>query len=117
MFAILETMIEQLRIYRIEPSLRKEFDDRFRLHASRIMQTYGFNIKAMWYSEQGDKLEFVYILTWADEATMKRQWQLFMADKEWSSIKDRSREQYGEMVLGKSHDQVLDRVSWFKSSV
>ena len=110
-------MIEQLRIYAIEPSLKKEFDDRFRLHASRIMRSYGFDIKAMWYSEGSDNTEFVYILRWADQSTMKQQWDLFMADEEWTAIKNSSREQYGEMVLGKVKDQILTEVDWFKNLI
>lgn len=110
-------MIHQLRIYRINPDLKTEFDERFRKHASRIMKSYGFAIVSMWYSDFEGNTEFVYILRWADEATMRKQWAAFMADTEWKNIKQKSREDYGEMVLAKVRDQVLDTVGWFDNPV
>jgi hypothetical protein len=105
-------MIEQLRIYSIDPNLQKEFDYRFKQHALRIMKSYGFKVQSMWYSAVPGGLEFIYILEWPDEATMQKQWELFMADEEWTKIKQESREKYGEMVLGKLKDQVLATVKW-----
>lgn len=61
-----------------------------------------------------DQLEFIYILEWPDETTMRKQWEAFMADAEWENIKQQSREQYSEMVLGKLKDQVLQDTGWFK---
>ncbi|MFO0971312.1 MAG: NIPSNAP family protein [Candidatus Saccharimonadales bacterium] len=110
-------MIHQLRIYQINPELKTEFDTRFRKHAVRIMQTYGFDIKATWYSESADKTEFVYILEWSDTETLEKQWTAFMADKEWDGIKLKSREQYGEMVLAKVRDQVLESTDWFMNKI
>ncbi len=110
-------MIHQLRIYRIEPSLKLEFDTRFRNHASRIMKSYNFNIVAMWYSELEGNTEFVYILEWPDETTMRTQWDAFMADTEWEAIKNQSREAHGEMVLAKVRDQVLEDTEWFSNAV
>lgn len=91
-------MIHQLRIYQINPDLKAEFDERFHKHASRIMKSYGFDVKAMWYSEFEGKTEFVYILQWPDSATLQKQWDAFMADAEWKDIKRKSREEHGEMV-------------------
>ncbi len=110
-------MIHQLRIYQIKPDLKTAFDTRFRKYAVRIMQSYGFNIKAMWFSESEGKTEFVYILEWSDKATLEKQWAAFMADSEWEEIKRKSREQYGEMVLAKLRDQVLESTDWFHSKV
>lgn len=110
-------MIHQLRIYRIEPRLKAEFDARFRDHASRIMKSYNFRIVAMWYSEFEGNTEFVYILAWPDEATMRAQWDAFMADAEWAEIKRQSREAHGEMVLAKARDQVLEDTAWFSNKV
>jgi|GEM_PF-858817 len=110
-------MIHQLRIYRIHPDLKTVFDDRFRDHASRIMKSYDFNIVAMWYSECEGNTEFVYILKWPDEDTMRKQWVAFMADTEWEAIKKQSRETYGEMVLAKVRDQVLTDTDWFGRAV
>lgn len=100
-------MIHQLRIYQVRPELLPEFDTRFKNHARRIMVTYGFDIESMWYSRVEEKVEFVYILRWPDIQTMRKQWDAFMADAEWESIKQHSRETTGEPVLAKLADQVL----------
>lgn len=105
-------MIHQLRIYRISPELKGAFDVRFRDHAARIMKSYGFSIKSAWFSELDDKMEFVYILEWPDEQTMRKQWQAFMSDSEWEEIKNKTRKESGEMVLAKVRDQVLTSVEW-----
>lgn len=110
-------MIHQLRMYRIHPDLKAEFDIRFRDHASRIMKSYDFNIVAMWYSEYEGDTEFVYILQWPDEDTMRKQWAAFMADAEWEAIKKQSRKTYGEMVLAKVRDQVLTDTDWFSNAI
>ena len=86
-------------------------------YAVRIMQTYGFSIKAMWFSGYEDKIEFVYILEWADTATLERQWTAFMADSEWEEIKRKSREEHGEIVLAKVRDQVLESTTWFDNKI
>ncbi len=100
-------MIRQLRIYQVDPRLLPEFDERFRQHAHRIMATYGFDIETMGYSRVEDRVEFVYLLRWPDEETMRAQWEAFLADTEWDAIKRRSRETTGEPVLAKLADQVL----------
>jgi len=110
-------MIHQLRIYKIEKSLKEVFDKRFQEHAWRIMKSYGFSVAAMWYSEFDDQLEFVYILEWPDREAMQKQWEAFMADIEWEDVKKKSREQYGEMVLGKARDQILEDTSWFENRI
>jgi len=110
-------MIHQLRIYQINPELKTAFETRFREHAVRIMQTYGFDIKAMWFSEFQDKTEFVYILEWLNTATLEKQWAAFMADSEWEEIKRKSREVHGEMVLAQIRDQVLEPTDWFDNRV
>lgn len=83
----------------------------------RIMKSYGFDIKAMWYSEFNDKTEFVYILQWPDKTRLQKQWEAFMADVEWEEIKRTSRETYGEMVLSKERDQILNPTEWFENGV
>jgi hypothetical protein len=108
-------MIHQLRIYQIEPKLKDAFDERFREHALRIMKSYDFEVVAMWYSNFDHKTEFVYILRWPDEEAMRKQWAAFMADTEWEEIKRISRDKYGEMVLSKERDQILEDVSWFNN--
>ena len=56
-------MIHQLRIYEIFEHNKTAFHARFRDHAMRIMQKYGFEIIAMWESRNQQGTEFVYILT------------------------------------------------------
>jgi len=54
------------------------------------MKKYGFTIVVIWESEFREKTEFVYLLEWKDEHTMKMGWEGFMADKEWKEIKART---------------------------
>ena len=79
--------VHQLRIYEIFDNNKQAFHDRFRDHAMRIMTKYDFNIVAMWEAKNGARTEFVYLLEWPDEETMKDRWAKFMADQEWSDIK------------------------------
>ena len=99
-------MINQLRIYQVPKANRDPFLDRFRNHAARIMDTYGFRIQAMWTSETEDALSFVYLLTWEDEADMTAAWAAFMADQDWKDIKAETSAQHGDFVLG-IEDMVL----------
>lgn len=94
-------MINQLRIYQVTPDLPDEFYERFKNHAMRIMAGYNFTIISIRWSEADDKLEFVYLLEWSNEATMQKQWAAFMADEEWGQIKQRTLETVGEMVLSR----------------
>lgn len=110
-------MLHQLRIYQIKPQLKEAFDKRFREHAVRIMKSHGFVIVAMWFSKFEDKTEFVYILKWQNEETMRKQWEAFMADAEWEEIKRKSRDEYGEMVLSKQRDQILKATDWFENII
>jgi len=91
-------MLHQLRIYEIFEHNKSAFHDRFREHAVRIMRTYGFDIRAMWETQTEARTEFVYLLAWADEATMQAAWAKFMADEEWKEIKRMTRAQHGDLV-------------------
>lgn len=64
-------MIHQLRIYEIFEHNKAAFHERFRDHAARIMRKYGFQIVAMWEANTNQRTEFVYLLAWPDEATMR----------------------------------------------
>ena len=99
-------MIHQLRIYEIFESNKAAFHARFRDHVVRIMQKYDFDILAMWEANSEGKTEFVYVIQWPDRETMTDRWARFMADQEWSDIKDRSAEEHGTMV-GAVQDRVL----------
>jgi len=105
------TMIEQLRIYEIFESNKDAFHARFRDHAARIMKTYGFDIAAMWEAKGKDRTEFIYVLRWPDEATMRQSWARFMQDAEWSAIKDSSAAEHGRMV-GAIEERVMQRASY-----
>ena len=90
--------IHQLRIYEIPKENRQFFHERFKDHAYRIMKKNGFKIVAMWESNFDNKLEFVYLLEWPDEATMKGAWSNFMADQEWKDIKAETAKAHGTYV-------------------
>ncbi|AZA89166.1 NIPSNAP [Chryseobacterium nakagawai] len=97
-FSSTKTPVHQLRIYEIPKENKQVFLDRFRDHALRIMKKYGFNIVSIWESEFEGKTEFVYLLEWTDENTMKMAWQAFMADKEWKDIKMQTAKLHGDFV-------------------
>ncbi|GAA5082929.1 NIPSNAP family protein [Lysobacter panacisoli] len=97
--------IQQLRIYEIFDDTRGAFHARFRDHAMRIMRRHGFDIVATWESRHDGRIEFVYLLQWPDEATLRERWAGFMADEEWARIKRETRAQ-GPMV-GEIEDRTL----------
>jgi hypothetical protein len=101
-----QSVIHQLRIYEIFEGNKKEFHDRFRDHAIRIMARYDFKIVCTWEAKTGDRTEFVYLLEWPDKETMKDRWAKFMADQEWANIKKETRK-YGSLV-GKIEDRTLE---------
>ena len=80
-------MIHQLRTYKLTDQGRTEFRNRFRDHAARIMQPYGFKIVGAWEKPDGDNAEFLYMLEWSDESAMKSGWENFLADEEWLGIR------------------------------
>lgn len=103
--------IRQLRIYEINRDNRDAFHGRFQDHALRIMKRHGFSIVDMWESDTGEKLQFVYVLSWPDRATMDARWKAFLADKEWIEIKRRTAAASGELVR-EADGQPLVRVSY-----
>ena len=104
-------MIHQLRIYEIFDLNKKAFHDRFRDHAWRIMRSYGFNILGMWETRLGDRTEFVYLLAWPDEETMRDAWDKFKSDEEWKRIKKVTNAQHGVLV-GEVEDRTLIPTSY-----
>lgn len=99
-------MIHQLRIYEIFEHNKAAFHERFSAHAMRIMRTYGFKIIAVWEAQTESHTEFVYLLAWPDEATMRSAWERFRADEEWKEIKRVTGAQHGDLV-GEIKDRVL----------
>ncbi|NOH02731.1 MAG: NIPSNAP family containing protein [Chloroflexi bacterium] len=99
-------MIHQLRIYEIFEHNKAAFHQRFRDHAARIMRTYGFNIVSMWESKHNDRIEFVYLLEWNDEESMRSAWEKFRADEEWKEIKRLTSAQHGDL-FGEIEDRVV----------
>ena len=93
-------VVHQLRVYKLFDETREAFHERFRDHAQRIMARYDFHIVAMWESRTDDAIEFVYLLEWPDEETMKNRWDAFMADQEWSDIKAETSRIHGQFVGG-----------------
>lgn len=104
--ASLAEPIHQLRVYEIFDTNKQAFHDRFRDHAMRIMKKYDFDIVAIYEAKSGERTEFVYLLAWPDEATMKDRWAKFMADQEWSAIKKETAAKHGKLV-GEIQDRTL----------
>lgn len=98
--------IHQLRIYEIFKDNKEAFHQRFKDHAARIMKKYNFNIIAIWESQKENRVEFVYLLEWANEAAMKDAWAKFMTDKEWADIKKETSAKRGKLV-GEIQDRML----------
>ena len=99
-------MIRQLRVYEIFDGNKQAFHDRFEKHAVRIMESHGFKFLSIWEAETEDRTEFVYLLEWPDEETMRRAWSEFMADQEWKDIKKATGAEHGRMV-GEIREKVL----------
>jgi hypothetical protein len=98
--------VHQLRIYEIFDRNKDAFHARFRDHAARIMRRHGFDIVAMWEAEGEAGPEFAYLLRWPDEAAMAGRWDAFMADAEWSRIKEETGARHGQMV-GRIESRVM----------
>lgn len=103
--------IHQLRIYEIFEHNKAAFHERFRDHAVRIMERHGFKIVAMWEAKGETRTEFVYVLEWPDETTMKAQWTKFLTDQEWGAIKEKTRGAHGALV-GEIQERVLRLVPY-----
>ena len=103
-------MIHQLRLYEIFEPSKAAFHARFRDHAARLMRDHGFDIRAMWETTTEARTEFVYLIAWPDEASMKAHWADFMADAEWNRIK-RETGADGPLV-GAIEDRVLRLVDY-----
>ena len=99
-------MIQQLRIYEIFERNKAAFHARFRDHAMRIMQKYGFKFLALWEARSDKETEFVYLLSWPEEATKEAAWREFLADLEWKEIKRVTNAEHGDLV-GEIEDRVL----------
>jgi len=99
-------MIHQLRIYEIFEHNKDAFYRRFREHGARLMRAHGFEIVAAWETRHGQRAEFVYLLAWPDEETMRNAWEKFRADEEWQEIKRLTSAQHGDLV-GEIEDRVL----------
>jgi hypothetical protein len=101
-----EHMIYQLRTYEIFETNKDAFHARFCDHAMRIMGRYGFDFAGLWESATPERTEFLNPLGWPDEATMRRQWEAFMAEEEWTQIKRETNAAHGDQI-GEIKDQVL----------
>jgi len=99
-------LIQQLRIYEIFERNKVAFHARFRDHAMRIMRKYGFEVLALWEAKTDRRTEFVYLLSWPDQASKEAAWRDFFADTEWKEIKRATNAEYGDLV-GEIEDRVL----------
>ncbi len=113
-------MIQQLRIYCVAADRRTArsedyeifetnkaaFHARFRDHAMRIMRRHGFEFLSLWETKTERRTEFVYLLTWSDEATKEAAWRDFFGDPEWKEIKRVTAAEHGDLV-GEIQDRVL----------
>jgi hypothetical protein len=70
------------------------------------MRKDGFDIVVMWQAKRADRTEFVYLLRWPDPEALKRAWDAFMADAEWSEIKRVTSAAHGRFV-GAIEDRTL----------
>jgi len=104
-------MIHQLRIYEIFDHNKEAFHERFRDHASRIMKSYGFDIKAAWETRTGKGTEFVYLLAWPNEETMLDAWKRFRADEEWQRVRKETNARHGDLV-GLIEERILVPTSY-----
>lgn len=98
--------VYQLRIYEIFEHNKRAFHERFRQHALPTMKRHGFTILSTWESKSDSRTEFVYLLQWSSEQTMKERWAAFLNDPEWVDIKARSLTAHGP-VVGAIQDRVL----------
>ena len=104
-------MIHQLRIYEIFEHNKTAFHERFYKHALRIWQAYGFKLVAAWETHNEGRTEFIYLLAWPDEPTMRSAWEKFRTDEEWIDVKRVMSAQYGELV-GRIEEKVLRPTSY-----
>ena len=77
----------------------------------RIMKRYDFKIVGIWENRSADKLEFVYLLEWKDEATMNAKWKSFLADQEWIDIKKRTNSDTAPLI-GNIESRILRKVDY-----
>lgn len=104
-------LIYQLRIYEIFEANKLEFHARFRDHALRIMKSHDFDIVAAWEARSQERTEFLYVVRWPDEATMKSHWARFMADEEWQRIKQETAAVSGRLV-GEIQERIMHEVEY-----
>lgn len=108
-------MILQQRTYELFDATRDAFHVRFRDHATRFLDRHGFTVVAAWERRRDGRPEFVYVLRWPDEATMRRGWDAFLADPEWAEIKHRSVIDAGGPLVGDIDDCVITPVEYLPS--
>lgn len=104
--------VYQIRIYELKEHNKEQFLIRFRDHARRIMKRYGFNILDMWETNYNGKPEFVYLLKWKDEESLKHAWQQFFNDEEWIQIRDYTNNKYDGLVGKGKEDRILKEVDF-----
>lgn len=104
-------VLHQLRTYEIFDGNKAAFHDRFREHATRIMERHGFRILAAWETSTDRRTELVYLLEWRDADAMTEGWKRLVADEEWAEIKRATAASYGQLV-GDIDERVLRAVRY-----
>src|SRR5206468_6846552 len=85
---------------------KQAFHDRLRVHAWPIMRYYGLNILSTWEPRVRVRTEFVYLLAWPDEKSMRHAWEQFRANEEWKEIKKVTNSRHGDLV-GEIQERML----------
>ena len=85
-------MIYELRTYWAAPGKIEDLHNRFRNVTLNIFQRHQMAVVGFWTpspvtEESGD---LVYLMSFADEATMKSSWESFRADPDWIAGKTAS---------------------------
>jgi heme-degrading monooxygenase HmoA len=99
-------LIHQLRLYEIFPHNRDAFLARFRDHAAPIMTRHGFSFVGQWETTHAGRMEFAYLLQWADDDALEAGWAAFRSDPEWRTIRAETNARHGDLV-GAIQDRTL----------
>jgi hypothetical protein len=77
-------MLYELRTYIIPSGRMDDILDRFERVTMRLFQKYAMEVVGFWtVSKPEDKYALVYLMRYADEASMESAWAEFRADAEW----------------------------------
>lgn len=90
-------MIYELRTYYAAPGKMDALNKRFREHTCNIFERHGMTVVGFWSPEGKEQEVLVYMLGFQDAEHMKKCWESFVADEEWTKVRADS-EVDGELV-------------------